>query len=409
MHRLVLCASLAVAAHARRAGVGAVSLPPPSARPPARGYSSVGDALGDYGNIPIWPLPSAAAPSAGTSSLDAANFTVVFDASDALLATMAQRFREALLFSPTAARPAPGASYVLRTLTLTVADASVRRIAQDVDESYSLTFAADGTAAAIAGATVFGVRHGLESFVQLSGCARTPGAGYTVTLMNMSDAPRFTFRGLLVDAARHWLPPALLISMMDALAINKMNALQVGFAIDWSWTVQSAAFPNLTQVTSYGPPGTHMYPRETISWLVAEANYRGIRLIPYIEAVGHEAIGEAMPQIMWCNGKNGSGLPHPLHAETWEFFDALWADMKEIFPEEYINIGGDEVDITCWQQDPEINAWMTANGYPAGDWSWIVAHYYTMQIASLAKVGFKPIMFAEVSTRRRGSALQSRR
>jgi hypothetical protein len=53
------------------------------------------------------------------------------------------------------------------------------------------------------------------------------------------------------------------------------------------------------------------------------------------------------------------------------------------------------VDITCWQQDPEINAWMRANGYPAGDWSWIVAHYYTQMIASLAKAGFKPIMFAE--------------
>lgn len=389
--RLLLVSAALVAASAGRASRGA-GLPPPSSRPPRRAYAA--GAFGDYGNIPVWPLPSNAAPSAGSVALDAANFTIVFDASDAFLSTVTQRFREALFFSPTAAPPSAGAA-TLRTLTLTVADASVRQIQQGTDESYSLTFSADRSSAALSGATIFGVRHGLETFVQLSDCARTPGAVYSVQAMNMSDAPRFPFRGLLVDSARHWLPPAVLLQMMDSLAMNKMNTLQVGFAIDWSWTVQSAAFPNLTQKVSYGPPGTHMYARETITWLVSEANYRGVRLIPYIEAVGHDALGEAVPQIMYCNGKNGSGLPHPLHAETWAFFDELWADMKAIFPEDYINVGGDEVDITCWQQDPEINAWMRANGYPAGDWSWIVAHYYTQMIASLAKAGFKPIMFAE--------------
>lgn len=389
--RSVLVSAALLAASAGRASRGA-GLPPPSARPPHREFQVGG--LGDYGNIGVWPLPSNAQPAAGSLALDAANFTIVFDASDAFLSTVTERFRAALFFSPTAAPPSAGAA-TLRTLTLAVADASVRQIQQDTDESYSLTFSPDGASATLAGATIFGVRHGLETFVQLSGCARTPGAVYSVQAMNVSDAPRFPFRGLLVDSARHWLPPAVLLQMMDALAMNKMNTLQVGFAIDWSWTVQSAAFPNLTQKVSYGPPGTHMYARETVAWLVSEANYRGVRLIPYIEAVGHDALGEAVPQIMWCNGKNGSGLPHPLHAETWAFFDVLWADMKALFPEEYINVGGDEVDITCWENDPEINAWMTANGYPAGDWNWIVAHYYTQMIASLAKAGFKPIMFAE--------------
>ena len=54
--------------------------------------------------------------------------------------------------------------------------------------------------------------------------------------------------------------------------------------------------------------GTHLYTRSTINWLVEEANYRGIRIIPYFELVGHDALGGAVPQIMWCNGKN-VGVP----------------------------------------------------------------------------------------------------
>ena len=90
--------------------------------------------------------------------------------------------------------------------------------------------------------------------------------------LNIVDDPRFTFRGLMVDSARHWLNPNLLLSIMDALSYHKMNVLMVGFGIDWSWTVVSNAFPNLTSA-AYSP--AHVFSREMISFLVAEANYRG--------------------------------------------------------------------------------------------------------------------------------------
>ena len=78
---------------------------------------------------------------------------------------------------------------------------------------------------------------------------RLTGA-YGVSCTNIVEAPRFGHRGLLIDAARHWLPPNLLLSLMDGLAFNKLNALQVGFGIDWSWTVEVAAFPNISEDTS---------------------------------------------------------------------------------------------------------------------------------------------------------------
>lgn len=356
-------------------------------RPTARDPS-----LKDYGNTPVWPLPASAVDSGASTTLDPArpfNFTY---APDAFLDTVTARFLPLIYYHPAGA-PQPGRP-VLATISIAITDASVRQVQLGTDESYALSFARDGQSAVIVAGTIFGARHALETLSQLVDADRLTGA-YSVRALNVTEAPRFPYRGLLVDSARHWLPQNLLLTVMDGLAANKMNALQVGFGIDWSWTVESAAFPNLTTLTSYGPAGTHIYDRATVAWLVEEANFRGVRLIPYFEVVGHNALSEALKGIFFCNGVQGSGLPHPLHAETWATFDALFADLRQIFPDEYMNVGGDEVDISCWQSDPEINAWYSRNGYPAGKWDYIVAHYYSGLIASLAKSGFKAIMFAE--------------
>jgi N-acetyl-beta-hexosaminidase len=213
-------------------------------------------------------------------------------------------------------------------------------------------------------------------------------------LYNVSDAPRFDTRGLMVDSARHWLNPNVLLSLMDALSYVKMNKLEVGFGIDWSYTVSSLAFPNLTD-SSYGPKGTHLYSREMIQFLVTEANYRGVRLVPYIELVGHNAVCGQVPEVCWCGGKPKGNLPHPLHNLTWDFMDAFFADLKLIFPETYINVGGDEVDTSCWVGDPEIQQWNLARGHGANDTDYIAGAYYNQLTRSANKAGFKPIFYAE--------------
>ena len=89
-------------------------------------------------------------------------------------------------------------------LSLTALNPWVRQIQQDVDESYSLTWAADCSSASITGATVFGVRHGLETFSQLVSADRT-SREYSVQGLEVVEGPRFPFRGPLLDCARHWL------------------------------------------------------------------------------------------------------------------------------------------------------------------------------------------------------------
>jgi hypothetical protein len=217
--------------------------------------------------------------------IDPAHFKVVLDAavaSDPLLQSMVERYSELILWHPAGSFDRP---IELTTLTLSVLDPSVRQIQAGVDESYTLSFSPSCTQAFVVAQTVFGARHGLETFSQMVQAERLSGSyslGAYFGLFNITDAPRFDTRGLMVDSARHFLNPNLLLSIMDALSYVKMNKLEVGFGIDWSYTVESTAFPNLTD-SSYSPKGTHMFSRDTISWLVSEANVRGIRLVPYVE------------------------------------------------------------------------------------------------------------------------------
>ena len=93
-------------------------------------------------------------------------------------------------------------------------------------QAYNLTFSGDGGSATIRANTVFGVLRGLETFSQLVDCDKWT-ARYTVSAQNVVDYPRFPYRGLLVDAARHYLPPKLLMTIMDGMMYTKMNSLLV--------------------------------------------------------------------------------------------------------------------------------------------------------------------------------------
>jgi hexosaminidase len=179
---------------------------------------------------------------------------------------------------------------------------------------------------------------------------------------------------------------------MDSLAIHKQNVLVWGVGIDQAFVVESAAFPNLT--AGFGPLGTHVYSRDVVKFLVQEATFRGIRLLPYIELVGHDPLN--MPALQFCHGVKGSGLFHPLHADVWTFFDEFWADLRELFVEDYVQLGGDEVDLSCWQNDTEILAWNAAHGRDADDLQGIYSLYMNLMMASMSKVGFLPLWYADV-------------
>ena len=194
--------------------------------------------------------------------------------------------------------------------------------------------------ATVSAATAFGALRGLETFSQLVDADKWSGL-YTVSASAVVDAPRYGFRGLLVDAARHWLPPKLLLTIMDGLMYAKMmNTLKVVLGCDWSWTVQSLVWPNLTLASYYSQHQDNVYNASDMQALVAEANFRGVRLLPFFETLGHSSsIGQAYPELVWCNGKQGSGLLHLFMAATWGFFDSLWREYRGVFADDQMNVG----------------------------------------------------------------------
>jgi len=345
--------------------------------------------LKNYGNTEVWPLPAIAAPAC-SATLDPSSFAIIVSqpVNDPFLLEISRRFMPVILFNPQGIK---GEKPILRNISISVADGSVRQIQQDTDESYTLSFLPDCSGASIFAPTIFGARHALETFAQFVSRARVDNE-YSVYAMNVTDGPRFPFRGPLLDVSRHWYPVNGLLGYLDALSIHKQNVLIFGVGIDEVFVVESAAFPNIT--VGYGAPNTHVYTRETIKFLVQESNFRGIRLLPYIELVGHDPLN--LPSLQFCHGQGGGGLFHPLHADVWEFFDAFWADLREIFAEDYVQLGGDEVDISCWENDPEIQAWNVAHGRPASDLVYIYSLYMNNMMASMRKVGFLPLWYADV-------------
>jgi hypothetical protein len=178
----------------------------------------------DYGNTPIWPLPANAAP-ASYATLDPTNFSFVLSPpDDQILAQMTSRARDVILYHPNGTA-APDRT-PLTVLFVVVSDDAVRQIQEGVDESYEIACSLDGTSATISASTIFGARHAVESFSQMVSADRLTGE-YSVGCLNISEGPRFSHRGLLIDSSRHWLNPNLLLSIMDGMSFNKMNALQV--------------------------------------------------------------------------------------------------------------------------------------------------------------------------------------
>ena len=190
--------------------------------------------------------------------------------------------------------------------------------------------------------------HGMETFAQL---VRLTDGGYAVPSIEISDGPRFHFRGLLIDSSRHFLPMPVLKATVDALAYNKMNVLHWHIVDGDSFPFESKTFPSLTAKGSYSE--NHVYTHEAIQDLVKYAHARGVRVMPEFDTPGHvfpswcngatdpDAIageGEgAYPQVCTACTKRHAGDSGwgPLRADlntTYDFLEQLFKEIADVFP-----------------------------------------------------------------------------
>ncbi|CAG19679.1 family 20 glycosylhydrolase [Photobacterium profundum] len=230
------------------------------------------------------------------------------------------------------------------------------------DESYSLNVTS--TQAVLTANTPYGALHGIETFLQL--LQNTP-KGAEIPAVSIEDSPRFPWRGALIDTSRHFIPVDVIKRQIDGLASAKFNTFHWHLTDDQGWRIESLAYPNLHEKGSDGL----YYTREQMKDVVAYAKNLGIRVIPEVDLPGHaSAIAAAYPELMTevkeykIERKWGVHEPllDPTKPEVYTFIDKIIGEVAELFPDEYIHIGGDEVNPKQWNESKAVQTFMAEKG-----------------------------------------------
>lgn len=252
-------------------------------------------------------------------------------------------------------------------------------------EGYKLSVT--GSEVNIEAKTAQGLFYGLQSFMQLlpaeiESPEKVNGIAWTAQSVSITDEPRFGYRGLMIDPCRHFMTVDEIKKQLDVMALFKMNRMHWHLTEDQGWRIEIKKYPKLTEVGSkriegegyeYGP---FFYTQEDIKEVVKYASERFITIVPEIELPGHELAaisaypelsckGQPIsPRIIWgvedvvmCAGKE---LP-------FEFMENVIAEVAQLFPGEYLHIGGDECPKTSWKDCPLCQKRIRQEGLQAKD------------------------------------------
>jgi hexosaminidase len=235
------------------------------------------------------------------------------------------------------------------------------RVVLGEDESYRLVVAPERMV--LTAETDIGAMRGLETFLQL---LQVEADTYIIRGVDIEDAPRYPWRGLLIDVCRHFMPVEVIKRNLDGMAAVKLNVLHWHLSEDQGFRVQCNSFPKLHQMGSDG----FYYTQEQIREVLAYAQDRGIRVMPEFDIPGHATSWlTAYPELASLPGpyqierKFGIFDPtfNPTIELTYEFFDIFFKEMTTLFTDEYLHIGGDENSGNQWNANPEIQAFMKKN------------------------------------------------
>lgn len=239
---------------------------------------------------------------------------------------------------------------------------TVSNLTVNEDESYFLYI--DEKGIQIKAITDVGAMHGLETLLQL---VQKNELNYFFPGVVIKDAPRFVWRGLMIDAARHFQPLAVIKRNLDAMASVKLNVFHWHLTDDQGFRVASKVYPKLQELASDGQFYTH----EQLKEVVAYAANLGIRVVPEFDVPGHaSALLAAYPELGSKEGYNHSierfagvfnPTLNPIKDETYEFLKTLFTEITPLFPDVYFHIGGDENEGKHWDESKEIQAFKTAN------------------------------------------------
>ncbi|MCA1578755.1 MAG: family 20 glycosylhydrolase [Acidobacteria bacterium] len=345
----------------------------------------------------LMPLPASITVNKDRLAIDESFKVAIRGHSDARLQAAVARFVKRLE-GRTVYSFAPGLA-VDDQLTTLIVHCEGPGLGKDVpvlneNESYRIDIT--DRQALLSAPTVVGAIRGLETVLQLLNSDRR---GFFLPGVKIQDQPRFPWRGLLIDVARHFEPVEVLKRNLDAMAAVKLNVLHWHLTEDQGFRVESKKFPKLHQLGSDG----NYYTQEQIKDVIAYARDRGIRVMPEFDIpghatswlVGHPELGSA-PGPYTIERRPGIFEPalDPTREEVYKFLDVFLSEMAALFPDAYMHIGGDENEGKQWDRNPAIQAYMKGKGIK--DNHALQAYFNTRLLKILQKNGKKMIGWDEI-------------
>jgi hexosaminidase len=339
----------------------------------------------DAGSPSLMPLPAHMAMGEGQLLIDG-KFSIALDGyEDSRLVSGRRRFLETLRREtgiPLADDwQANKATFVVRVAG---ASAPVQQLGED--ESYHLEIST--SRAELTAPNPLGALHGLQTFLQL---VRVTPQGFSVPVTTIDDQPRFPWRGLMIDAGRHFMPVSVIERNLNGMEAVKLNVFHWHLSDDQGFRVESKRFPLLQEKGSNGL----YYTQQQVRDVIAYARERGIRVVPEFDMPCHTASWMAgYPQLASGAGTHQiatkwgvlDAAMDPTRESTYEFLDKFLGEMTALFPDAYFHIGGDECNGKEWDGNAKIQAFMHAHGIRDNA---ALQSYFTARIQTLVAANNK--------------------
>ncbi|MFJ5811358.1 beta-N-acetylhexosaminidase [Streptomyces sp. NPDC093093] len=234
-----------------------------------------------------------------------------------------------------------------------------------------------------------------------------PGRGWRLPVGDLADGPRFGWRGLMLDVARHFMPKDGVLRYIDLLAAHKLNVLHLHLTDDQGWRVEIRRYPRLTEVGAWRPrsrwghrasplwnetPHGGFYSRDDIREIVAYAAERHVRVVPEIDVPGHsQAAIAAYPELgntdvvdtaalgVWDDWGICENVLAPTE-DVLRFYEGVFEELLELFPAEvspFVHVGGDECPKAQWRASRAAQARIRELGVDGEDGlqAWFIRHF----------------------------------
>ena len=251
-----------------------------------------------------------------------------------------------------------------------------------VDDTEGYTLDVDANGLRIVARTEAGLYYGAMTAAQLLSAGAAHDSSVRLAGMRIADFPRFKWRGLMLDPARHFLPVAAVKTIIEQMGQHKLNVLHLRLTDDQGWRIEIKRYPELTKIGAWrsppsnGGPGGEtgvyggFYTQADIREIVAYAAARYITVVPEIDLPGHaQAVVAARPELSVTGEQPAVSSDwgvnlylYNTNADSLTFVKNVIDEILALFPGKYVHLGGDEAIKDQWKASPAVQAQMQALG-----------------------------------------------